>query len=151
MGVEFAVLIMLFLLRGTFFDLGAVCPQKEWCSPRAQAFLAQHAQSLLWGKYIRWLLAPLESDLELLPLALVLTFSVSGLLHDLVIMAVRSEFVLLFTPWFSFHGIVVVVSEFFGWKFEKLSWSARAAVNLACVGMALMLSILLTARLGVGV
>lgn len=87
----------------------------------------------------RYILAPLRRVFPA-SLALVLTFAVSGLLHDIVIAAIRMEITLLFTPWFLFVGLAVVSGEHFGWNFAGLPWAARAGINLACILVAFTLS-----------
>ncbi|MXP46881.1 acyltransferase [Altererythrobacter luteolus] len=95
----------------------------------------------------RYILSPLQ---RVAPqwLALVVTFAVSGVLHDLVMMAIRKEIVLLFTPWFSIQGIAVVISSHFGWSFDTWPWPARAAMNLAYIIAGLALAF--AARLNLG-
>lgn len=83
-------------------------------------------------------------------LALILTFAVSGLLHDLAIMAVRRELGLLVTPWFTIVGIAVVVSSHFEWNAEGYAWPVRATSNLAVILASLSIALTLTAHAGVG-
>ena len=83
-------------------------------------------------------------------LALIFTFAVSGLLHDLAIMAARREIGLLVTPWFTIAGIAVVVSSHFEWHVEGLAWPLRAAINLAAILASLAIALRLTAHAGVG-
>ena len=83
-------------------------------------------------------------------LALTFTFAVSGLLHDLAIMAVRREIGLLVTPWFTIAGFAVVVSSHFEWRVEGLAWPLRAAINLAAILASLAIALTLTAHAGVG-
>lgn len=52
----------------------------------------------IWSNALaRYVMAPRNRTIPF-PAALVATFAVSGLLHDLVIMAMRGELALLFTP-----------------------------------------------------
>ncbi len=97
----------------------------------------------------RFVLGPLR--LVLPPwAALILTFGVSGLLHDLVIVASRGGPAFLFTPWFLMMGIAVVVTDAMGWSFERLPWAARAGLNLIVIlaGFALAFVMDSTLRLG---
>ncbi len=52
------------------------------------------------GKYVY---APLRTYLPAF-IALILTFVICGLGHDLITMALRQEITFLFTPWFFFLG-----------------------------------------------
>jgi len=96
----------------------------------------------IWGYGLgRYVFTPLK---VVLPpaLALVGTFVVSGALHDLATMLVRGSAAFLFTPWFFFCGLGVLLGRAVGMDLSKKSWSVRAAVNLvylaACLATALV-------------
>jgi D-alanyl-lipoteichoic acid acyltransferase DltB (MBOAT superfamily) len=72
--------------------------------------------------------------------ALVLTFVVTGIVHDLVTMAVRQDFAFLFTPWFLFLGIGVVLSNLTEMDIGASSWRLRAACHAAYLGACLVLA-----------
>ena len=74
-------------------------------------------------------MAPLNRAISF-PAALVVTFAASGLVHDLVIMAMRRELALLFTPWFVLCAMLVVLGNRLGWRVTQKPWAARAALNL---------------------
>ncbi len=61
--------------------------------------------------------------------AILLTFFISGLFHDLVISAFYQEIYLFFTPWFGFMSLVVVLTEKFNISYERHPWVIRAIVN----------------------
>jgi len=104
----------------------------------------------IWGYGLgRWVFPRLRVVVPS-ALAIVLTFAVSGFLHDLVIMAIRAEFALVFTPWFAFIGCAVILSERFRWKFTKRSWGIRATINLSHIVVCFGLSLLATAGSGIG-
>ncbi|WP_279350180.1 MBOAT family O-acyltransferase [Erythrobacter litoralis] len=77
----------------------------------------------------RYIMAPLTRAIPF-PAALVLTFAASGLVHDLVIMALRRELALLFTPWFVLCALLVVLGNRLGWRVTHKPWAVRAALNL---------------------
>lgn len=77
----------------------------------------------------RYIMAPLNRKISF-PAALVATFAASGLLHDFVIMAMRGELALLFTPWFVLCAMLVVLGDRFGWRIPQKPWATRAALNL---------------------
>lgn len=84
----------------------------------------------IWGYGLgKYVYAPLQQGLPAW-LALILTFVVSGLLHDLVIMALRRSAAFIFTPWFFLLGVGVVVARSLGMDFSGRSWGVRAGVNL---------------------
>ena len=75
-------------------------------------------------------------------ISLILTFVVTGIIHDLVTMAVRKDIAFLFTPWFFFLGIGVVLGKAAGMDLATSSWTVRAAVNSIYLGVCLALAIL---------
>lgn len=75
--------------------------------------------------------------------ALILTFLVTGIVHDLVTMAVRQDVAFLFTPWFFFLGIGVVLGKVADMDIAASSWTVRVAVNLAYLGVCLALAVLI--------
>ena len=69
--------------------------------------------------------------------ALVLTFIVTGVIHDLVTMAVRQDVAFLFTPWFFFLGVGVVLSRVTGMDIRAYPWGLRAAIHAVYLGVCL--------------
>jgi uncharacterized membrane protein len=90
------------------------------------------------GKYVFW---PLK---KVFPsyISLILTFVVTGVIHDLVTIAVRQDVAFLFTPWFFFLGIGVVLGKAARMDLATSSWAVRAAVNSTYLGVCLVLAIL---------
>jgi hypothetical protein len=90
------------------------------------------------GKYVY---SPFQRNLPSW-LALILTFVVSGGLHDLVIMAIRQSAAFIFTPWFFLLGVGVVIGRTLGIDFSGQPWGIRAGINLtylvACFGLMLL-------------
>ena len=91
----------------------------------------------------RYVFAPLKM---MVPpsLALVATFVVCGVLHDLVTAVVRGSAAFLFTPWFFFLGAGVLAGRAVGMDLSARPWSVRATVNLtyliSCLTIALAIS-----------
>lgn len=73
--------------------------------------------------------------------ALIFTFVVCGVAHDLVTTALRGSVAFLFTPWFFFLGTGVVAGQVVSLDLSRFSWIVRASINLAyvaiCLGLAL--------------
>ena len=90
----------------------------------------------------RYVFAPLKRALPP-AIALVITFVVCGVVHDLVTTVVRGSLAFLFTPWFFFLGLGVVVGRLTRMDLGRFPWSVRATANLAyvptCLGLALLL------------
>ena len=78
------------------------------------------------GKYVY---SPLR---RFLPpaVALIMTFVVSGGIHDVVTMALRHSVTFLFTLWFFLLGVGVVVGRGLDLDFSERPWLARAGINL---------------------
>lgn len=66
--------------------------------------------------------------------AVLLTFAASGLAHDLVIIAVRRSFALVFTPWFLLVSLGVLVGERAKMDLSRWPWAARAAAHVGFIG-----------------
>jgi D-alanyl-lipoteichoic acid acyltransferase DltB (MBOAT superfamily) len=85
------------------------------------------------GKYV---FVPLKS-VSPPYVALVLTFIVTGVIHDLVTMAVRQDVAFLFTPWFLFLGVGVVLSRVAGMDIRAYPWGLRAAIHAVYLSVCL--------------
>jgi hypothetical protein len=99
----------------------------------------------IWGYYLgRYVYRPGRRHLPRAG-AVVLTFLVSGAIHDIAVMVVhRSRFV-LFTPWFFAMSLAVLAGEALGVDLSRRPWVMRAAFNLAIAGGCLWLVLLVRA------
>jgi D-alanyl-lipoteichoic acid acyltransferase DltB (MBOAT superfamily) len=96
----------------------------------------------VFGYYLgRYVYAPLK---KVSPpyIALVCTFVFTGIVHDLVTMAVRRDIAFLFTPWFFFLGMGVVLSQAADMDIGARPWVLRAAVHTTYLGVCLALALL---------
>jgi hypothetical protein len=73
-------------------------------------------------------------------LATILTFVVSGGLHDIAVILVKWRITFFFTPWFFIMGLLVVVTKQLNISYRTYSWLIRAVFNLAFILMSLMLT-----------
>jgi D-alanyl-lipoteichoic acid acyltransferase DltB (MBOAT superfamily) len=89
------------------------------------------------GKYVY---VPLKTVLPAY-VSLIITFVVCGIIHDLVIMAVRRDVAFVFIPWFFFLGIGVVLSQTMKMDLARYSWSMRATIHLTYLGSCLVLTL----------
>jgi hypothetical protein len=94
------------------------------------------------GKYVY---SPLRRFMTPAP-ALIVTFVVSGGIHDLVTMAVRRSSALLFTPWFFFLGVGVIAGRGLGLDFSTQPWLVRASINLAYILVCLAVTLVVRQR-----
>lgn len=95
----------------------------------------------IWGYGLgKFMYSPLR---RLLPpaAAFILTFVISGGIHDLATMAVSRSFAFLFTPWFFLLGVGAVLSRAFGMNLAKRPWWVRASINLAYLAICLALTL----------
>ena len=88
-----------------------------------------------------YVFAPLK---HVLPrsVALIITFVVTGLIHDIVTMLVRQDVAFLFTPWFLFLGIGVVLSKVWRMDIGAYPWIVRAVTNSVYLAGCLALAFL---------
>jgi len=95
----------------------------------------------------RYVFVPLK---RVLPsnLSLVLTFVVCGVFHDLVTSAVRGSPAFLFTPWFLFLAIGVLLGGAMRMDTSSRSWPVRAGINIAYLALCLLPALTLRGALG---
>jgi len=97
----------------------------------------------IWSYYLaKYIFKPLKT---LLPpaFALWLTFGVCGFLHDVVIMLIRREFALLFTPWFLLMALWFLISDFLKIDYSRFTWISRALINTTIIAICFTMAFLL--------
>ena len=91
----------------------------------------------IWGYYLsRDIMRPLANFLPI-SLATLVTFLVSGALHDIAVSIIKWKIVLFFTPWFGLMGLVVIVSKAVGISYGQVSWPIRALTNASFIFVSL--------------
>ena len=75
--------------------------------------------------------------------ALIMTFVISGGLHDLATMAVRRSGAFFFTPWFFLLGVGVVLGRAVKMDMSSRPWSMRAGINLIYIVVCLAVTLLI--------
>jgi len=63
-------------------------------------------------------------------MSLVITFAVSGALHDLVASAVTGQLVFILTPWFFIMGVGVVIGKALQIDYSHFAWPVRVFINI---------------------
>ena len=87
----------------------------------------------VWGYYLaKYIMRPLSHKLPL-ALATVLTFTVSGFLHDVVVMLIKLQPSFTLTLWFTLMGSAVVLSSYADLCYRRFDWPIRAFVNLSII------------------
>ncbi len=95
----------------------------------------------IFGYFLgRYVFVPLRAAVPTW-LALIATFTVCGALHDVITMLVRRGPAFLFTPWFFFLAVGVLLGRLTGMDLSAKPWGVRAAVQLGYVGGCLGLSL----------
>lgn len=97
----------------------------------------------VWGYYLsRNIMKPAA---EILPLwlAILVTFIVSGALHDIAVTVVKWRLTFFFTPWFLLMGVMVVASQQLNISYPDYRWGIRALINLLIIAGSLMLAVAL--------
>lgn len=96
----------------------------------------------IWGYGLgKYIYAPLQQVLPAI-LALIMTFIISGGIHDLVTMAVSRSITFFFTPWFFLLGIGVAVGRAVRMDLSNRPWLFRVAVNLTYLVVGIAMTIL---------
>lgn len=100
----------------------------------AQSFAVfWHYWNPIWGYYLsRFVMRPLRTFLPL-SFATLITFVVSGALHDLAVSLVKWHVVIFFTPWFAFMGLAVIFSSKMGISYAGFAWYIRALINVSLI------------------
>ncbi len=94
----------------------------------------------IWGYYLsRKVMKPLSRFLPVW-LAILLTFAVSGALHDLAISLAKGQWTLLFTPWFFLMGVIILVSGRLAISYHAQPWLIRATINSTLIAGSLLVT-----------
>ena len=99
----------------------------------------------LWSYYLgRFIYAPLKRWLPS-TISLVITFVVSGALHDAVVSVVTGRTVFILTPWFFLMGVGVAVSQALRIDYSNFAWPIRAFINISFIGVSWALAYVIMA------
>lgn len=90
------------------------------------------------GKYVH---SPLRRILPPIA-AFIMTFIISGSIHDLATMVIRQSVAFLFTPWFFLLGVGAVLGRAVGMDLSDYPWWVRASINLVYLVFCLALTLL---------
>lgn len=75
--------------------------------------------------------------------ALVITFLISGLIHDLVTSIVRGRITFFFSVWFLLMALAVIITKALKHDFNNQKWIIRVFINLGIIGSCLLITIIL--------
>lgn len=97
----------------------------------------------IWGYALgRYIYAPLNRFLPS-SVSLMLTFTISGGIHDLATMLVRGAPAFFFTPWFFLMSVVVVFGRLLKLDYSSHPFLIRVAINLSLIAVCAMLTLYL--------
>ena len=94
----------------------------------------------VWSYYLsRYVMKPCN---DIMPVwcAVVVTFAVSGALHDLAVSLVKLKPLFFFTPWFTVMGALVLVSKYSQLQFSSAPWWLRALANISFIVLSFWLT-----------
>jgi len=95
----------------------------------------------IWGYALgRYIYAPLNRFLPA-SVSLILTFTISGAVHDVATMLVRGAPAFFFTPWFFLMGIIVVFGRLVKLDYAARPFPIRVTINVSLVVACLMLTL----------
>ncbi|MBS1516661.1 MAG: acyltransferase [Bacteroidetes bacterium] len=75
--------------------------------------------------------------------AIIFTFVICGMFHDIIISVVRGKISVFFTLWFLIMGTGVLINRYFRYDLSERKWILRALMNLGIVISCLLLTIYL--------
>lgn len=98
----------------------------------------------IFGYYLgRYVYRPARSVGLPNSIATIVTFCVSGGIHDLAATAVKQQLTFVCTPWFFFMAIGLLFSRLIGMDISETRWGFRAVTYLFYVGTCLILAVVL--------
>jgi GR25 family glycosyltransferase involved in LPS biosynthesis len=95
----------------------------------------------IWGYYLSCKIMKPLSQLFPMWLAIIMTFAVSGALHDLAITLIKWNITFFFTPWFSLMSIIVLATKKYDISYKHHHWLIRASINIALVAVCFVLTL----------
>jgi len=97
----------------------------------------------IWSYYLsRYVMKPVSSFVPHW-CAVIITFAVSGALHDLAVMLIKWKLLCFFTPWFSLMAVCAVLSIKLNLLFSHFPMSVRAFINFLYISGSFYLTELL--------
>ncbi|WP_371188813.1 hypothetical protein [Thalassotalea maritima] len=62
-----------------------------------------------------------------------MTFTVSGLLHDIAVTLIKGQQIYVITPWFTLMGVAMVATSGLEINYQQRPWLIRALINLMII------------------
>jgi len=100
----------------------------------------------IWGYYLSKLVfAPINRYLPR-AVAVVMTFLVSGVVHDLAVFALTGTFTGVISVWFLILGMVVMFGQVMHLNYSKLAIHYRVLIHLVYLGLCFAITIMMMAK-----
>lgn len=106
-----------------------------------------HYWNPIWSYYLAKFIQKPCSRIIPPPLALIITFFISGALHDIAVSLVKFTPIFFFTPWFILMAIAVIIVNRLNINYAKLTWGFRALINSSFIGMSFLLTMMIEQEL----
>lgn len=87
----------------------------------------------IWGYYLgRFIFKPLK-HLFNPAIATLLTFGISGLIHDLAVILIKWKINFFFAPWFFLMGLMVIFNKVLKINYHKTTFRNRVLINASLI------------------
>lgn len=87
----------------------------------------------IWGYYLsRNVMRPVSKAVPL-GIAVIITFGVSGALHDVAVSLIKLRLTFFFTPWFLLMSFVVLLTKSLNISYQRFQWPIRATINVSFI------------------
>ena len=94
----------------------------------------------VWGYYLgKYIFRPLKTFLPG-SISVLITFIVSGLLHDVFVILIKKNFEFLIAPWFFLIGLCVILTDIVKIDYSKFPWIVRASINSSIIISTLLIA-----------
>jgi len=107
-----------------------------------------HYWNPIWAYYLSNYVMRPTANIFPAALAVVITFVVSGALHDFAVLLLTGDSLFICTPWFFVMGIAVVISKTLTIDLSQHSFVIRATANTSAIVVSYLLSRSLLSFLG---
>lgn len=98
----------------------------------------------IFGYYLGKLIFKPLRKIFPIAVALVFTFVICGLVHDIVTTLYRGKISIFFTIWFLMMGVAVLITKYFKHNYSEHTWLIRALANLTIVSVCFLLTFYFT-------
>lgn len=100
-----------------------------------------HYWNPIWGYYLgKLIFKPLRMKFGK-SVSIILTFIISGLIHDFVVSVLYFKIVIIITPWFILMSLSLILSNQLGIEIKSTNWFYRAFINICYIGICLFIAL----------